>query len=115
MAIRSQPSDVIDAATALKREMGSMSEKRLQGTVIEYAKALGWAYYHPFDSRRSVKGWPDLILVRGTRIVAAELKRQGGRTTPEQVAWLDMLDATGKVETYVWRPSNINEIWEALQ
>jgi nicotinamidase-related amidase len=60
------------------------------------------------------KGWPDLILVRGERILAAELKAEGKRTTPEQDAVLALLERCG-VEVYVWRPSDLTAVIEALR
>ena len=48
-------------------------------------------------------GWPDLILVRGSRIVAAELKAGRNKPSPEQVDVLAKLAAAG-IETYVWWP-----------
>lgn len=59
-------------------------------------------------------GWPDLILVRGERIIAAELKVGKNRTTAEQDAWLSWLAAAG-VDTWVWRPDDWPTIEEVLR
>lgn len=65
------------------------SEAGFQAAVVEYAQIRQWALvYHTHDSRRSPEGFPDLVLVRGERIVFAELKSQAGRTSPQQEAWL---------------------------
>ena len=82
----------------------TMSERALQDAVIECAGYLGWAHYHTHDSRRSVAGFPDLILVRGERLIAVELKSAKGVATKSQLEWLSALDAAG-VECFVWRPS----------
>jgi len=55
------------------------------------------------------KGWPDLILVRPPRIIAAELKAGRGKPTIEQLAVLGVLRQAG-VEVYIWRP----EDWPAI-
>jgi hypothetical protein len=81
--------------------------------VREAASLTGWLTYHTFDSRRSASGFPDLILCRGARLVAAELKGPTGRVTREQAMWLDALDAAG-VECFVWRPSDWPEIEAVL-
>ena len=50
-------------------------------------------------------GWPDVLAVRGDRMIAAELKSDHGRLTPEQTAWLDALRDAG-AEVHVWRPAD---------
>ena len=84
----------------------NMSEAQLQRLVMALAAACGWTLrYHTHDSRRSDKGFPDCVFLRGERLVFAELKSQKGRVRPEQVLWLDALrDSTA--EAYLWRPSD---------
>jgi hypothetical protein len=55
-------------------------------------------------------GWPDLLLVRGRRLVAAELKADGKKLELEQRRVLDLLDTVREVETYEWRPAD----WDAI-
>jgi len=56
-------------------------------------------FYHTHDSRRSVAGFPDYCLVvntpSGPQLLFLELKREGGRPTPEQVGWLRSLAQAG--------------------
>lgn len=96
-----------------------MSEADWQGTVVQYARALGWEVYHTHDSRRSEAGYPDLTLVRPPRVVFAELKveeRKGrGRLTSAQGRWLEKLGACPGVEAYLWRPSQHNDVWDILE
>jgi hypothetical protein len=89
------------------------SERAWQAKVVEAAKWLGWAVYHTHDSRRSEAGFPDLVLVRDTRLVFAELKSASGRTTPAQEAWLLRLHDTG-AEVHVWRPEHWPQVQETL-
>lgn len=86
-----------------------MSENDLLSNVRQIAGLLGWFHYHTHDSRRSEAGFPDLVLVRGDRLIFAELKSAKGRLTPAQADWLKRLNAVapspGKtVEVYLWRP-----------
>ena len=80
---------------------------------------LGWKRAH-FRPARTAHGWrtpvaadgagfPDLILVRGDRLLAAELKTESGTLTPAQSEWLEALAAAG-METFVWRPDD----WDAI-
>ncbi len=83
-------------------------------TIIPYARLKGWRVAFVHDSRHSPSGWPDLVLVRGWRMLVRELKTERGRVTEAQQAWLDALDRAG-VDTKVWRPSMWTEIQEELE
>ena len=80
-----------------------MTEKKLQGYVLDLAEALGFLGYHTWDSRRSQPGFPDLTLVKGSRLIFAELKSAKGKPSPEQKEWLAALRGTS-AEVYLWRP-----------
>lgn len=84
-----------------------MSETTLQNHILGEARDLGWTLrYHTYDSRRSGKGFPDLVLVheRQGRLIFTELKRERGRQSPEQEDWQRVLLAIGQ-EFYLWRPT----------
>lgn len=85
-----------------------MTEDALLAAVRKLAKYRGWWTYHTHYSRGSEAGWPDLVLLdpRGHRCLFVELKREDGKVTPPQQAWLDALTACG-YETGVWRPSDL--------
>jgi VRR-NUC domain len=84
-----------------------ITEKQWQAQVIQLATLCGWRHQHQHDSRRSVPGWPDLVLCRPPRLLAVELKSRSGKVTPEQQTWLDDLAACG-VETHIWRPADLD-------
>ena len=86
-----------------------MKEKDFQAQVIRIAKALGWLIYHTYDSRRSEPGFPDLVMVRGDRILYRELKTEKGRLAPHQKIWGEKLSEAG-ADYEVWRPSMRDEI-----
>ena len=91
------------------------SEAEFQAQVIRLAKAFDWRYYHTFDSRASVPGFPDLVLVRADRLIFAELKGRRGRVRAEQQRWLTDLRRTRKCEVYVWRPADMKQIASVLR
>jgi hypothetical protein len=66
---------------------------------------LGIRWYHAYDSRRSIPGWPDLILI-GNRIIFRELKSASGILRPEQRDWRDLLHAAG-ADWAIWRPADL--------
>lgn len=99
------------------------SERALQAQVIALARLYGWRVAH-FRPARTAKGWrtpvegdgagfPDLILVRGTELLAVELKGPRGRLTAAQGAWLVALEAAG-AEIHEWRASDWGDIQRRL-
>ena len=59
------------------------------------------------------EGWPDLILAKPPRIIAAELKSGSGKATDHQLRVLDVLRRCG-IETFVWRPDDWDEIVKVI-
>ncbi len=90
-------------------------EKDWQSEILRAARALGWTWYHTQRSDRSPEGFPDLVLVKPPRIVFAELKRQEGKLSTDQLVWYGLLIQCPGVEAYVWRPGDIDEVLRVLQ
>ncbi len=93
--------------------------------MIGYAQSRGWkvAHFRPGMTKRGRwvtavqgdgKGFPDLILVRGDRIIAAELKVGKGKCTTEQDEWLTAF-AIALIESCVWHPDRWETIKEILE
>lgn len=91
-----------------------MTEKEFQSQVIALARLRGWLAYHTHDSRRSAKGFPDLVLCRvrnnAGRVIFAELKVGRNECTPEQRQWIAAL-LSAEVAAFVWRP----EMWPDIE
>lgn len=83
-----------------------MNESRLQAAVIDMCEIYGIAYYHTYNSRRSVPGWPDLALCGSRGFITRELKSEYGKTTPEQDHWGFVLRSAG-ISWAVWRPDDL--------
>lgn len=99
------------------------SEDDFQRAVIGLAKLHRWrtAHFRPLMTAKGLwrtavqgdgRGFPDLILVRGKRMIAAELKSEKGTLSAEQEEWLEALREN--IEVYCWRPSNWTEIEDIL-
>lgn len=84
-------------------------ERELESDCEALLRVNGWMLYHTFDSRRSVAGFPDLVAIRGTRLLVLELKTETGKVTDAQREWLEAFAATG-AECYVVRPRNVDEL-----
>lgn len=108
----------------------AMTEAEFEDAIIDLATRLGWRI-HAERPGRSEKGWrtaikgmagyPDLTLVRGGRLVFAELKSERGRLSEEQNAWIDALVRVAEaskddlMDVFVWRPTNwLNGTIEAV-
>lgn len=78
-------------------------EAAFQQQVIELAKRQGWECYFTWSSINSPAGFPDLVMVRGPRVVFAELKRDSNQLSEDQRRWLWKLAAAGQ-EVYLWKP-----------
>lgn len=103
------------AAEWRQTEWEGMSERTFQDDhVLPLARQFGWLAYHTHDSRRSVAGFPDIIALRGERMVVAELKSEKGRLTKDQLKWLTMFQSIPGAEVFVWRPSNSDRIVQIL-
>jgi hypothetical protein len=119
-----------------------VTEDEFQSAVIELAQRLGWLVAH-FRPARTEHGWrtavsgdglgfPDLVLVRNTRLLFVELKSERGRVRPEPALWLAALEVVAAaargavaavdpgvapnvaglaVAVHVWRPSD----WPAVE
>lgn len=104
----------------------TLGEAAWQAHVEQLARARGWLVYHAPDNRpvlgrggkRYVQavepGFPDLVLVRGDRVLFRELKTETGRVRPEQKKWLAALEAAG-CDVAVWRPSDLSEVNATLR
>jgi hypothetical protein len=103
----------------------ALSEADFLRQVLQLAKLRGWrtAHFRPLRTangswRTAVQGdgagFPDLLLLRGTRIIAAEMKVGKGKVTPEQDKWIKaFLDAGASA--YVWYPENWKDIERILE
>lgn len=93
-----------------------LTEKLFQKQVVELAEVLGWRVYHPFLSKWSEKGYPDLtcVSVRQNRVIFVELKRESGKVSVHQQEWHDLLIAAGQ-EAYIFKPSDWDEIERQLR
>jgi VRR-NUC domain len=82
-------------------------EATLQAHIVDAAGRLGYLTFHPYDSRRSSKGFPDLVLLhrRTGALLLAELKSTAGKLSREQDLWLETLHLGGHA-AFVWRPAD---------
>ncbi len=91
------------------------SEKDFQSNVVQLAEPCGWLVYHTFNSRRSQRGFPDLVMVHARRrlLVVAELK-VNTPLSAEQYFWLmTFLMITPHV--YLWHPEDMVFIEKLLR
>jgi hypothetical protein len=98
------------AADARQMLDAAVNEADFMWQIIQLARICHWMCYHPFDSRRSAIGYPDLTLIHAERrlILWVEVKRHDGIVTAAQEGWRDAIRAAGG-DHRVWRP----QVWES--
>lgn len=101
-------------SSAQRPSPSSPTEAAFQAAVIELAQRCGWLVFHPFDSRRSTPGYPDLTLCKPPRLLLMELKTERGRVRPEQREWLAALAQCPGAEVALLRPHDWPVIEAAL-
>lgn len=102
-----------------------LTEAQFQSQVTDLASRLGWHWLHiermgndqgrwrTPTSGPLGKGFPDLLMVRKSTILFAELKAQGKYPTEIQRTTLQVL-GLATPHCYVWRPSDFTQIVEVL-
>jgi hypothetical protein len=102
-----------------------MTEQTFTNELLKWFKVYKWLVFHVRNSGhggntyvQGDKGFIDILAVKGSRWIAAELKvgKAGtlkGDPTPAQAQWLEALKNVG-AETYVWHPENWSEILVVL-
>lgn len=91
----------------------AMSEAEFQKRITDYCDWLDLKWYHNPDSRRSNKGWPDLVIAGPRKVIFVELKTEVGRITREQAEWHVSLRNAG-CALFVWRPGDWPEVQRVL-
>lgn len=103
-------------------------EEEFQQQVIDLARLRGWLVSHFRKVRiqrrdgsvywqtpvgAEGKGFPDLLMIRETKLIVAELKVPPNTTTPEQKHWLTCFRKAGAL-AFVWMPEDWPEIERIL-
>lgn len=102
-----------------------MKEEYLQQQIIDLAHLHHWRVAHFRTARIQRKdgsvyyatpvqadgeGFPDLVLLKGNRVIVAEIKSEKGKLSDAQTEWLNAWELAG-AEVYVWRPKD----WETIE
>lgn len=92
-----------------------LAERDFAAQIIEYARLCGWEVYGVLEqrqyARRTSKGFPDLLLVRGEEMRHIEVKGDGGRLTKDQERWLKLLKGVRNVKACAAWPQD----WQAIE
>ena len=98
------------------------TEREFQQLIIDYAELLRWRVYHVAKVKRHLRahsspGFPDLVLLRGGRCIAAEVKVGTNCTTRSQRAWLSTWSEIPGCHAVLWRPDapTLHEQWRVVE
>lgn len=96
------------------------TEAACQATIVAAARRAGWMVHATPKSQRPSGAWTtpaqgdigfvDLLLVRGPRILAIELKRRPNKVESAQQIWIDALTRSGVDARVVWVPEQLDEL-----
>jgi hypothetical protein len=110
--------------TAEQMVYRQVKEAALQKAVEDMLTQFGWKWFHAPDNKpsrstgrvqRVVPGFPDIVALRGTRIVIIENKRETESPREDQEEWLEAWRRTGKAEVFVIRPSTMRSLADVLK
>lgn len=113
---------LISTTAAYRRSQG---EAVIQQLGQSLATLYGWKWIHISDARRvnkhgtaygdrNVAGFPDLLCIRGERMVVIEFKRAGQKPRANQDDWLALFKAAG-AEAYVMEVGDDDWLDEVLR
>ncbi|MPZ14310.1 MAG: hypothetical protein GEU73_07775 [Chloroflexi bacterium] len=103
-----------------QRRLAMMTETDFLRAVVTEAHRNGWRLHHQRPCRTKDgwasaiigdKGFPDMCLVRGGKVMFWELKSEKGRVSEDQQRWIDQLGSVAMV----LRPSDWPYIEKALR
>lgn len=102
----------------------NLTEKQFQAWIVRRARERGWTrQFHVLRSQvkdgrwttnTSTPGVPDLWLLRPPQLVVLELKRWGGKPTPDQAKWIAGLQKVPGVEAFVVSPADAQDVLDLL-
>ena len=105
------------ALTPTERAERAVTGTELQEQIVDLAVLLGYDWLHVgalrtkhgwrTPTRGTLSAWPDLTLVRGSRLIFAEIKRELEWLRDDQTDVLAILRRAA--ECYVWRPSDLRD------
>ena len=111
-----------DAFPALRAEK-TKNERELTDLVVSLCDEGGWLCHHDRPARTD-KGWrtsiqgdagfPDVIALRGNRLLVAELKHGRNKPTDQQSLWLEAFRQIPGAEVYLFRTGDEDAIREVL-
>lgn len=102
----------------------TLKEEEFMKQVMELAKKTGWRRCHFRPAMAASgrwltagqgdwKGFPDLIMVRGKKLIFVELKTNEGELSDKQIDWMADLFLAG-ADCRLWSPMCWEEITETL-
>lgn len=92
------------------------SERAYMAELVDVLGRFGWRSYHTFDSRHSVAGFPDIVAIKGSRLLAIEVKSDTGKVSAEQREWLVAFANVEGVDAFVIRPADdLSELLEIMR
>ena len=91
-----------------------ISEKDMSQNIVDVAQQAGWKVYRTFNSTRSPRGFPDLVMLRAGKLCFWELKSKKGTLTAQQEEWIYQLHLVPGADVRIVRPDDLEEAYRTL-
>jgi len=72
-----------------------IKENDVKKWVKQYLTLDGWFHFHILQGLGSFLGIPDIIAIKGGRVLLLEIKKPGGKLSPGQIIFRDMILSHG--------------------
>ena len=72
-----------------------ISENEIKKQVKQYLTLMGWFHFHILQGLGAFIGIPDRIALKGGRVLFLEIKKPGGKLSPGQIIFRDMILSHG--------------------
>jgi hypothetical protein len=107
-----------------KLRLPHLTEAQFLGQVLQLCTLMGWKTLH-IRPGRTASGWrtclqgsgvgfPDILALKGPRLLVAELKTGQAKPTVEQAGWLGAFADVG-AEVHCWHPDDWDQIERVLR
>ena len=79
----------------IKNYKYKITENDVKKQVKQYLTLMEWFHFHVLQGLGAFIGIPDIIAIKGGRVLFLEIKKPGGKLSPGQIIFRDMILSHG--------------------
>jgi len=96
----------------IKNYKYKITENDVKKQIKQYLTLMGWFHFHILQGLGSYLGIPDIIAIKNGRVLFLEIKKPGGKLSPGQIIFRDMILSHGG-EYYM--VDDLNKLMEVIK